>query len=112
MSTIEPGTPVRVVIDGTYEYPGGGDPAIVETKGGWLYPLTDADESDDPAVTVTPLDPERPTLDRDTIAWQLHKHHWPLRCWDGEYTSTRTRYLSLADAMLTLIQAAHPEWIE
>lgn len=72
----------------------------------------------DPDVTVTPLDCERPTLDLETIAERLfdteneRTGHTACCSWSKASEEVRAIYLRRADAVLALIQAAHPEWTE
>lgn len=102
---IEPSTPVRVVIEGEVlsVLPEGVlDVRTSEQMQRFLV------RPGDPAVTVTPLDPERPTLDRETIA--------SAACRAIPHAGGGSRLIfeeegySIADAVLALIQAAHPEW--
>lgn len=125
MSTIEPGTPVRVVIEGEYERKRGidGPFILITTPGDSAATL----EPDDPAVTVTPLDPERPTLSHDTLRVLLATHmegntYLCSRVWEAWQYNTMTdedfepageneEFMDdLTQAILDHIQAAHAEW--
>lgn len=93
MSSIESGTRVRVVIEGT-GYPGL-DPAegvSLNTDSGWGFWALITD----PDVQVVPLDPERPTLTREAILRTI-------------MDAPGTEY-GMSNAIFALIQAAHPEW--
>lgn len=102
MTTIEPGTPVRVVIEGVLDLTNGSGWTLIRHEDETLSQLS-------PAVTVTPLDPERPTLDRETLALAVRNadHAWT----KGSGLKTHETWTGhLTDAILALIHAAHPEW--
>lgn len=108
MSAIEPGTQVRVVIDGIVEGP-------ISTHRFWLDsgPVMYGIEQTDPAVQVIPFDPERPTLDREAIAramWEAARDKPNSAHWEKGHEYIKDSYRRRADATLALIQAAHPEW--
>lgn len=102
---IQPGTPVRV--EATYLRPAIFGGHFVELTGGTLHV---------DAVTVTPLDPERPTLDRESLrdAARRGRTLWheavATASVSGDENPVASRDEWVADAVLALIQAAHPEW--
>lgn len=104
---IQPGTPVRVVIEGTATSRGHRYAACVETSGNGMYYAAYWDS----AVRIIPLDPERPALNRETIARTLNPYAWkePLATHLGARVRRETS-LDQADAIRALIEAAHPEW--
>lgn len=105
MTAIEPGTPVRVVIEGHVLFKTDEKFRVDTPEEHYTFYPTD------PAVTVMPLDPERPTLDRETLALAVRNadHAWTM----GSGLKTHETWTGhLTDAILALIQAAHPEWTE
>lgn len=100
MTTIEPGTPVTVVMLGIMRQ--SSPPSVDGTDGSLFMGLSESD-----AVRIVPFDRERPTLDRKTIALAVRSadHAWTM----GSSLKTHETWTGhLADAILNLIEAAHP----
>ncbi len=106
MNAIDPGTPVRVITEG--------EVLSVDAEAGTLV-IRRADGGQfviaDPLSQVVPVDPERPTLDRDAIARVLKDTRIK---WAGPSMAEfrddppTGKDLAQAEAILALIEAAHP----
>lgn len=124
MSELEPGTPVRVIIEGEVLSVLPEGVLDVRTSGQMQRFLV---RPGDPDITVTPLNSERPKLDHDSLRALLAEHmrgntYLCTRVWEAWQYGTMTdedfepagendEFMDdLTQGILVLIQAAHPEW--